>query len=143
MKTLPVVPEHTRPGPRESAFMKWGPPPRTPSLTPDGSRPGDSGEFHSGEEQETGSPDDKEVYPLTIEHGDKQVDTPLHSVSWKDESHPMWVRLRTVMDSGAADSVAPPALAPRLRLLNPLDPDAASAMYRRVPAGCPIWGKRF
>ena len=88
VKTLPVVPEHTRPGPRESAFMKWGPPPRTPSLTPDGSRPGDSVEFHSGEEQETSSPEDKEVCPLTIEHGDKQIDTPLHSVSWKDESHP-------------------------------------------------------
>ena len=55
-------------------------------------------------------------YPLIIEHGDKQVDTPLHSVSWKDESHPMWVRIRTVMDSGAADSVAPPTLAPKVEI---------------------------
>ena len=51
------------------------------------------------------------MFPLTIEHGEKMQDAPLHSVSWKDESHPMWVRIRTVMDSGAADSVAPPTMA--------------------------------
>ena len=56
------------------------------------------------------------MYPLTIETGDKQMDTPLHSVSWKDESHPMWVRIRTVMDSGAADSVAPPSMAPKVAI---------------------------
>ena len=62
------------------------------------------------------SPDDQEVFPLTIDQGDKQCDTPLHSVSWRDESHPQWVRIRTVMDSGAADSVAPPTLAPQVTI---------------------------
>ena len=46
--------------------------------------------------------------------GENQSDTPLHAVSWKDESHPTWVRIRTVMDSGAADSVAPPSMAPKV-----------------------------
>ena len=54
------------------------------------------------------------MLPLTIDHGEKQVDIPLNSVSWRDESHPNWVRIRTVMDSGAADSVAPPTLAPHV-----------------------------
>ena len=80
-----------------------------------------SSEYHSDEEREMvdwpripGSPSDQEVYPLTIENEDRQPDIPLHAVSWKDESHPMWVRIRTVMDSGAADSVAPPTLAPQV-----------------------------
>ena len=33
-------------------------------------------------------------------------------VAWKDESNPEWIRLRTVMDSGAAESVGPPSMAP-------------------------------
>ena len=61
-------------------------------------------------------PSERELLPLTIEQGDKQNDTPLHSVSWKDESHPMWVRIRTVMDSGAAESVAPPTLARHMQV---------------------------
>ena len=61
-------------------------------------------------------PSERELLPLTIEQGEKQSDTPLHSVSWRDESHPMWVRIRTVMDSGAADSVAPPTLAPLVEI---------------------------
>ena len=64
-------------------------------------------------QSETG---DREVLTLTIERGDKQFDTPLHSVSWKDESHPQWVRIRTVMDSGAADSVALTTLAPQVTI---------------------------
>ena len=56
------------------------------------------------------------MLPLTIDHGEKQDDTPLNSVSWRDESHPNWVRIRTVMDSGAADSVAPPTLAPHVNI---------------------------
>ena len=56
------------------------------------------------------------MLPLTIERGEKQSDTPLHSAAWADESHPNWVMIRTVMDSGAADSVAPPTLAPRVNI---------------------------
>ena len=39
--------------------------------------------------------------------------TPSHG---EDEIHSMWVRIRTVMDSGAADSVAPPSLAPQVEI---------------------------
>ena len=53
---------------------------------------------------------------MTVDQGDRQDDTPLHTVSWKDESHPMWVKIRIVMDSGAADSVAPPTLAPHVKV---------------------------
>ena len=51
---------------------------------------------------------------MTIEEGDTQLDTPLHTVSWKDESHPTWVRIKTIMDSGAVDSVAPPSMLPKV-----------------------------
>ena len=56
------------------------------------------------------------ICPLTIDYNSDHGDLPLHAapaaVSWKDESHPSWVRIRTVMDSGAAQSVAPPSMAP-------------------------------
>ena len=56
------------------------------------------------------------ICPLTIDYNSDHGDIPLHAapaaVSWKDESHPSWVRIRTVMDSGAAQSVAPPSMAP-------------------------------
>ena len=48
--------------------------------------------------------------PLTIDESINRSDTPLHAVSWRDESHPQWVRIRTVMDSGAAQNVAPPSM---------------------------------
>ena len=50
--------------------------------------------------------------PLTADETTNRSDTPLHAISWRDESHPQWVRIRTVMDSGAAQSVAPPSMAP-------------------------------
>ena len=34
------------------------------------------------------------------------------NAAWKDETDPAWTRIRTVMDSGAAESVGPPAMAP-------------------------------
>ena len=55
---------------------------------------------------------DREVMPLTIEITCNSEPVPLPALSWKDESHPQWVRIRTVMDSGAAESVAPPSMAP-------------------------------
>ena len=89
---------------------EWRPPSRAPSLTPEDSRPGDAGDFQSGEEMEKDSltswSPDREMYPLTIEHGENRNDSPLHAVSWVDESHPGWRMIRTVMDSGATDSVA-------------------------------------
>ena len=95
-------PEGSRSGGRESPFLKW--------VSP--SRANESNEFHSDEDREIGSPNYQAVFPLTIEERDQQGDIPLHSVSWQDESHPTWVRVRTIMDSGAASSVAPPTLAP-------------------------------
>ena len=89
---------------------------RSPPDYKSPTRAHDPTEFQSGEEHETSSPTDQAIYPLTIEHGEKQHDTPLHSVSWRDESHPMWVRIRTVVDAGAADSVAPPTLAPQVEI---------------------------
>ena len=66
--------------------------------------------------QEENSQRDSPICPLTIYDSFHHVDTPLHAVpaavSWKDESHPSWVKIRTVMDSGAAQSVAPPSMAP-------------------------------
>jgi hypothetical protein len=89
---------------------------RTPPDYDSPPRASDHAEFHSGEEHETSSPTDRAIFPLTIEQGESHTDVPLHSVGWKDESHPMWVRIRTVMDSGAADSVAPPTLAPQVEI---------------------------
>ena len=68
------------------------------------------------EESEFESPLEPVLLPLTIDDSYQPVDTPLHGVSWKDESHPMWVRIRTVMDSGAAESVAPPTMAPQVSI---------------------------
>ena len=66
--------------------------------------------------QEEDFPKDSLMCPLTIDDSFRHVDTPLHAVpaavSWKDEPHPSWVKIRTVMDSGAAPSVAPPSMAP-------------------------------
>ena len=148
--TVTGVPEDKNPGDldleRPETFPdadEWKSPPRAQSFIPEDSRPGDSGEFQSGEERETGSPSDQEVVPLTIEQGGQQSDTPLHSVSWRDESHPQWVRIRTVMDSGAADSVAPPTLAPQVEITESPDPDVAIATSRLVPVGYLTWAKRF
>ena len=53
--------------------------------------------------------DDHPVMPLTIDESTSRAEpTPLHALSWRDESHPQWVRIKTVMDSGADESVAPP-----------------------------------
>ena len=50
--------------------------------------------------------------PLTIADDPSRGDLPLNAIAWRDESHPQWVRVRSVMDSGAAQSVAPPSMAP-------------------------------
>ena len=60
-----------------------------------------------------GRKEDPLICPLTIDESASRFEaTPLHALSWKDESHPQWVRIRTLMDSGAAQSVAPPSMAP-------------------------------
>ena len=56
--------------------------------------------------------EDLPACPLTIEQGSIGCDLPLNALSWRDESHPQWVRVKSVMDSGAAQSVAPPSMAP-------------------------------
>ncbi len=89
---------------------------RVQSQSPEGSRSGGQGHFHSGDEVEDESPTDREVFPLTIEHGENRSDSPLHAVSWVDESHPGWRMIQTVMDSGATDSVAPPTIAPHVSI---------------------------
>ena len=82
-----------------------------PEPQPDHETAKEEGKGEGGNSQR-----DSLVCPLTIDYSFDHVDTPLHAVpaavSWKDESHPSWVRIRTVMDSGAAQSVAPPSMAP-------------------------------
>ncbi len=55
--------------------------------------------------------EDTPACPLTIAEDHHRGDLPLNAISWRDESHPQWVRVRSVMDSGAAQSVAPPSMA--------------------------------
>ncbi len=73
-------------------------------------------QYHSGEEQDIEASCDPAVYPLTIDNSFQSSDTPLNAVSWEDESHPMWVIMRTVMDSVAAQSVAPPSMVPKVSI---------------------------
>jgi len=56
--------------------------------------------------------EDTPACPLTVAEDNHRSDLPLNAISWRDESHPQWVRVRSVMDSGAAQSVAPPSMAP-------------------------------
>jgi len=59
-----------------------------------------------------------EAFPLTIDPVSIQpVALPLNA-TWKDESDPDWIRLRTVMDSGAAENVGPPTMAPTVPTLD-------------------------
>ena len=50
--------------------------------------------------------------PLTIDAGSGVTEPLALNMAWKDETDPEWTRLRTVMDSGAAESVGPPSMAP-------------------------------
>ena len=77
---------------------------------PEDKHPG-AQETTRGTARNTGK-EDIPAFPLTIDDSFRHLDIPLHVVSWKDESHPQWVRIRTVMDSGAAESVAPPSMVP-------------------------------
>ena len=52
------------------------------------------------------------ICPLTIDPVSVQPEALELNVAWKDETDPQWTRLRTVMDSGAAESVGPPSMAP-------------------------------
>lgn len=45
------------------------------------------------------------THPLTIDLVSLRPEALPLNVAWKDESDPEWTRLRTVMDSGAAESV--------------------------------------
>jgi len=50
--------------------------------------------------------------PLTIDPASIRPEALPLNVAWKDDTDPEWIRLRTVMDSGAAESVGPPSMAP-------------------------------
>ena len=121
-------PEGSRSGGRESTFLKWGTP----------SKANDSNEFHSDDDREMASPGDQEGFPLTIEERGQQGDSPLHSVSWQDESHPTWVRVRTIVDSGPRRVWLRPRWPPMCKSLSLRDPDVASALFRRALTVCPI-----
>ena len=60
----------------------------------------------------TSQTEDAELSPFTINEGTSRSDpSPLHALSWKDEPNPQWVIIKSVLDSGAAESVAPPYMA--------------------------------
>ena len=52
------------------------------------------------------------ISPLTFDPESGVAEPLALNMAWKDESDPEWTRLRTVMDSGAAESVGPPSMAP-------------------------------
>ena len=52
--------------------------------------------------------------PLTFDAGSGVVEPLALHMAWKDETNPEWTRIRTVMDSGAAESVGPPSMAPEV-----------------------------
>ena len=52
------------------------------------------------------------VLPLTIDPVSMKPDSLPLSAAWRDETDPEWIRIRTVMDSGAAENVGPPTMAP-------------------------------
>ena len=99
----------------DNQVPKEGPGPGSPSET--GADAGAVDDLSSGEEDtQWVSPrnlmGDLPACPLTIDEDSLRCDLPLNAISWRDESHPQWVRVRSVMDSGAAQSVAPPSMAP-------------------------------
>ena len=63
---------------------------------------------------------DSHVCPLTIDPVSMRPGAPPLNVDWKDESDPERTCIRTVMDSGAAESVGPPSMAPKVPILEPL-----------------------
>ena len=58
------------------------------------------------------------MLPLTIDPVSMRPESMPLNAAWKDESDPEWVRLRTVMDSGAAENVWPPSMAPTVPTLD-------------------------
>ena len=119
--TAPGVPEDYHPGAQETAGDRVR---------------------NSGKEQENKSSYGPAVFIVTIDDSFQQVDTPLHAVSWKDETHPMWVRIRTVMDSGAAESVAPPSLAPKVSIDESPGPREGSTTCLPVRDDSHIWDNK-
>ena len=88
--------------------------------------------------QEAMDREEKPIYPLTSEEGEDHPEIPtLQSVPWRDESNPNWVKIRTVMDSGAAVSVAPSSMAPGVTIEespgSPRGQHILSASKDRVP----------
>ena len=58
------------------------------------------------------SGDELGLQPLIIDPESGCPEPLALNMAWKDETDPEWTRLRTVMDSGAAESVGPPTMAP-------------------------------
>ena len=65
-----------------------------------------------------GEDSDAEAYPLTIDPVSMRPEALPLNAAWKDESDPGWIRIRTVMDSGAAENVGPPSMAPTVPTLD-------------------------
>ena len=95
-----------------------------PTGTEDG-RPGDKTKTPIGQPPHPKQhARDAEVLPLTVAEevevirqalGENSNDTQVHSLGWK-ETEGRYTRVRSVMDSGAAETVAPPTMAPTVRI---------------------------
>ena len=53
-----------------------------------------------------------DLHPLTIDPVSMKPGAMPLNAAWRDETDPEWTRIRTVMDSGAAENVGPPTMAP-------------------------------
>ena len=57
------------------------------------------------------------AFPFTIDPVSLKAEPLFLNAVWKDESDQEWIRIRTVMDSGAAENVGPPSMAPLVPIL--------------------------
>ena len=73
------------------------------------------------QEGEEGEPVDRrtalhlDLNPLTIDPVSMEPEAIPLNAAWRDETDPECTRIRTVMDSGAAQNVGPPTMAPLVR----------------------------
>ena len=58
------------------------------------------------------------MVPLTIDPVSMKSETLPLNAAWKDGTDPEWTRIRTVMDSSAAENVGPPAMTPMVPTLD-------------------------
>ena len=75
--------------------------------------------------------------PLTIDPVCTKPEAMPLNAAWRDETDPEWTRIRTVMDSGAAENVGPPTMAPMIPTVDspgsPRGQAYLAAGHERIP----------